>query len=162
MSDALFVSLELNKKSYTQQPFCKSLNNACVKNCARYDVVTSLIEPKMTGFLTDYSDAQIVAILIGGCLATAAVICMATCGIMSGLKGTRRKSGMGNGGQGSGSSGGGAGGLIIKEQSQSVLRGDHPIAFVLPTVPFSEASEVSDLDGLGTGYSSSTSISIPG
>ena len=25
-------------------------------------------------------------------------------------------------------------GMLIKEQSQSVLRGEHPIAFVLPTV----------------------------
>ena len=27
-------------------------------------------------------------------------------------------------------------GMLIKEQSQSVLRGEHPIAFVLPTVRY--------------------------
>ena len=40
----------------------------------------------MAGFLTDYSDAQIVAILIAGCLATAMVICLGTCGILYSLK----------------------------------------------------------------------------
>ena len=31
-------------------------------------------------------------------------------------------------------------GVLIKEQSQSVLRGEHPIAFVLPTVSSSRFS----------------------
>merc|ERR1719270_2039346 len=48
---------------------------------------------------------------------------------------------------------------IIKEQSQSVLRGEHPIAFVLPTVSLSQTeteSEFSEMDSMV--YSSSTSV----
>ena len=49
---------------------------------------------------------------------------------------------------------------MIKEQSESVVRGDHPLTFVLPTVSLSETdrSELSDLDGITTEYSSSTSL----
>ena len=50
---------------------------------------------------------------------------------------------------------------VIKEQSESVVRGDHPLTFVLPTVSLSETdrSELSDLDGItSTEYSSSTSV----
>ena len=119
--------------------------------------------------LYEYSNGEIAAMLIGGCLASAFLICMGTCGVLYALKRSswatkkRRKSN----GSGIGSAAGGGGGSVhtgslIKEQSQSVLRGDHPIAFVLPTVTLSETSEFSDLDGRATpGYSSSTSISIP-
>ena len=39
--------------------------------------------------------------------------------------------------------------FLLQEQSQSVVRGEHPITFVLPTVSMSEpCSEYSDLESL--------------
>ena len=103
--------------------------------------------------LDEFSGAKIVVILISSGLILAFAICMGVCAMFYGLR---------RGCRGRRSSNGHSTGTLIKEQSQSVLRGDHPIAFVLPTVTMSETSEFSDIDGVATGHSSSTSMSVSG
>ncbi|XP_059097877.1 synaptotagmin-5-like isoform X2 [Tigriopus californicus] len=101
--------------------------------------------------LYDFSDAEIGLIIIGGGCILGLSLCLGLCGLLHGISRRRGKSN-----SVSGSKSG-----LIKEQSHSVLRGEHPIAFVLPSVSLSEpGSEMSDLESLTACYSTSPSMTL--
>jgi len=105
----------------------------------------------------DYNEGQIAAIIICGSLLFGLFVCMGMCGVLYGMKHVHRE--RKNKVRRSSSNGHHSSGVLIKEQSQSVLRGEHPIAFVLPTVSLSQTeteSEFSEMDSMV--YSSSTSV----
>lgn len=95
--------------------------------------------------LYDYSDSSIAGMIILGGMSLAALTLLSLCSLLvwcrlqeeEGKNGSRRRSNN----------------SLVREQSQSIVRGDHPIAFMLPTVSLSEAGSetetLSDLDSLG-------------
>lgn len=106
----------------------------------------------MAASFYDLSDVTIAGILIGSGFAFAFMFCIGVCSIFYGIN--RRRNGKKRFSKQSSSFD------LIKEQSESVVRGDHPIAFVLPTVSLSETgSEFSDMASEFS--SSTTSFSMP-
>ncbi len=109
--------------------------------------------------LYDLDDVEIAAIVIGGALIVAGLICLSLCAVLHchrrHLRRRRASSTTETGGSAANN-----GALIIKGLTPSVVHGrhgHHPIAFVLPTVSMSEpGSEFSDMESLSTTYSSTS------
>jgi len=96
--------------------------------------------------LLDYSDTSIAGVIIIGGMSFAFLSVLSLCSLLvwcrwwgeeGRLDGTRRRSNN----------------SLVREQSQSIVRGEHPIAFMLPTVSLSdvgsETETLSDLESLG-------------
>jgi len=96
--------------------------------------------------LLDYSDSSIAGVIIIGGMSFAFLSVLSLCSLLvwcrwwgeeGRLTGSRRRSNN----------------SLVREQSQSIVRGEHPIAFMLPTVSLSdvgsETETLSDLESLG-------------
>ena len=145
-----------------------NLKHKCFYLSYKFSCIFST-KAKMKSLQMDYTDAEIFGIFVGGGFTIAFIFCIGICTMFHGYvassfcnlnktledqrtllfrvkRNSKRRSSKSN---------------VIKEQSESVVRGDHPLTFVLPTVSLSETdrSEFSDLDGItSTEYSSSTSL----
>jgi len=113
--------------------------------------------------LYSYSDQTIAGIIILGGMSFAALSVLALCSLLAWCRWYSEGTSMLEGRRRSNNS-------LVPEQSQSIVRGDHPIAFMLPTVSLSEVGSetdqtVSDMESLsyqssrpGSPYSSLASL----